>query len=325
MIEHTHWLPVAAASQVGNAPLAVTLLGQAVVLWRDATGQAHAWPDRCPHRGARLSLGRCLGDRLECPYHGWQFDAAGRCVELPATPLTVIPASHHLVPHALQEAHGLVWVCLGEASRPLPAFEAETDGRLRKVLCGPYDVATSAPRIVENFLDMAHFGYVHDQWLGSRARPEVTIGEVQATDTGLQLRGARAWQPQSSLHATAPAQIEYAYEVTGPYSALLTKVPPKDAVALADYRESIALFICPVTPESSRVWFRQAMADFDTPESRFQAFQHTIFLQDQPVLESQVPKCLPLDPRAEAHSAADRASLAYRRFLQGSGITFGVC
>ena len=47
--------------------------------------------------------------------------------------------------------------------------------------------------------------------------------------------------------------------------------------------------------------------------------------RDQPVLESQMPQCLPLDLRAELHTAADKASSAYRRFLRQSGITFGVC
>ena len=91
------------------------------------------------------------------------------------------------------------------------------------------------------------------------------------------------------------------------------------------WREAIALFICPVTPETSRVWFRLAVADFESTEEDLRAFQHTIFTQDQPVLESQLPKALPLDPRAELHSAADRMSNMYRRYLRESGIAFGVC
>ncbi len=96
-------------------------------------------------------------------------------------------------------------------------------------------------------------------------------------------------------------------------------------MAVDGWRESIALFICPVTPVRSRVWFRLAVADFDSPDEKLRSFQHTIFTQDQPVLESQMPQCLPLDLRAELHTAADKASSAYRRFLRQSGITFGVC
>jgi phenylpropionate dioxygenase-like ring-hydroxylating dioxygenase large terminal subunit len=60
---------------------------------------------------------------------------------------------------------------ISDAQTSLPA-EAEADAALRKMNCGPYDVAASAPRIVENFLDMAHFSFVHEGWLGLRARPE---------------------------------------------------------------------------------------------------------------------------------------------------------
>jgi phenylpropionate dioxygenase-like ring-hydroxylating dioxygenase large terminal subunit len=146
---------------------------------------------------------------------------------------------------------------------------------------------------------------------------------VERTPHGLRATGCQAWQPQSNRLASGGAVVDYGYEVTGPYSAVLTKRP--DDPALRGYREAIGLFICPLTPESSRVWFRLAVADFDSSDDQLRAFQHTIFTQDQPVLVSQRPKRLPLDLRAESHTAADRVSSAYRRFLQDSGITFGVC
>ena len=160
---------------------------------------------------------------------------------------------------------------------------------------------------------------------GSMPVPPYT---VQATPTGMLATQCLAWQPKSSVHAQAGAMVEYTYEVNGPYTAVLTKVPDPSTVALADFRESIALFVCPVTPESSRVWFRLAMNDFDSPDAALQAFQHTIFTQDQPVLESQRPRRLPISdapPVQELHSAADRSSAAYRRYLRERNITFGGC
>lgn len=324
--EQSLWHPVAASAAITAAPVAVVLLEQELVLWRDAEGRAHAWVDQCPHRGAKLSLGRVCEGRLECPYHGWQFSAVGQCVHVPALPNFVPPASHAVRTFGVEERYGLVWVQLmPDAAVPLPAFAAEADAQLRKVLCGPYDVATSAPRIVENFLDIAHFGFVHEGWLGMREATAIDAYRVEPTPTGLLATQCRAWQPQSNVHSTAPAQVEYTYEVVAPYTAVLTKVPDAASVALQGFRESIALFICPVTPETSRVWFRLAMADFDSPDSKLQDFQHTIFMQDKPVLESQRPRCLPLDVRAEVHTVADKASSAYRRFLKQETITFGVC
>jgi phenylpropionate dioxygenase-like ring-hydroxylating dioxygenase large terminal subunit len=325
MSERKHWHPVASVEDVAQRPAAVRLLGEDLVLWRDGTGAVHAWPDRCPHRGARLSLGRVHEGRLECAYHGWQFAATGQCLQVPALPSFSPPATHRVGVHQACEAHGLVWVRLAPGDSALPAFEAEADGRLRKLNCGPYTVATSAPRIVENFLDMAHFAFVHEGWLGARSATAIDDYRVEETPGGLRATQCKAWQPQSNLHSTAPAQVEYTYEVTSPYGAVLTKIPEAGSVAVADWRESIALFIQPVEPERSIVWFRLAMADFDSPPEKLRAFQDTIFLQDQPVLESQSPRLLPLDPRAELHTPADRASAAYRRYLSRLGINFGVC
>jgi phenylpropionate dioxygenase-like ring-hydroxylating dioxygenase large terminal subunit len=325
MIEQQHWHPVALSDDVGDAPLAARLLEEDIVLWRDREGAPHAFPDRCPHRGARLSLGRVAEGRLECPYHGWQFEGGGRCTAVPALPGFVPPAGHRVAIHAVREAYGLVWVRLAPGDADLPAFAAEADAPLRKLNCGPYDVAASAPRIVENFLDLSHFGFVHEGWLGSRDATAIDDYRVERTATGLVAIDCKAWQPQSNPRATAPAQVAYGYEVNAPYTAILTKVPDAAAGAPAGYRESIALFVCPVSPEASRVWFRLAVADFDSTDEKLRAFQDTIFRQDQPVLESQRPKRLPLDLRAELHTAADRASSAYRRYLKERGIGFGTC
>ena len=64
------WHPVLASWEVAANPVGITRLGENIVVWRDAEGQVHALEDRCPHRGARLSLGWNLGDRVACWYHG---------------------------------------------------------------------------------------------------------------------------------------------------------------------------------------------------------------------------------------------------------------
>lgn len=318
--------------------MAATLLDRALVLWRDASGQVHAWADQCPHRGAKLSMGRIHNNRLECPYHGWQFGPSGQCIKVPALPTYQPPPSHCAKTFQVVERYGLIWVRIAggnldadeiENHVEIPAFSAEQDVHLRKLNCGPYDVATSAPRIIENFLDMAHFGFVHTGWLGTREATAIDDYQVETTATGLRATQCRAWQPQSSVHSTAPAQVEYTYEVTAPYSAVLTKLPDPQSLAgsaaAVDYRESIALFICPISAEASRVWFRLAVADFASSDDKLREFQHTIFMQDKPVLESQMPKRLPLDLRAELHTTADKASSAYRRHLKQLGIEMGVC
>ncbi|HYF60914.1 MAG TPA: aromatic ring-hydroxylating dioxygenase subunit alpha [Burkholderiaceae bacterium] len=331
MIEATHWHPVALSRELAGAPVGAVLLGDALVLWRDADGVPHAWSDRCPHRGASLSMGRLVeapgaagGRRLECPYHGWRFGADAHCEEVPAQPGFVPPPGHRARAFEALDRHGMVWVRLAPGALEPPPFPAEDDARLRKVDVGPYDVATSAPRVVENFLDMAHFGFVHEGSLGDREHPAIEAYRVEDTPLGMLATACRAWQPASSIHATGGAVVEYTYEVVGPYTAVLTKVP-QGGVAVDGFREAIALFACPTGPETCRVWFRMAMTDFESSDDAMRAFQHAIFAEDAPIVTSQRPKRLPLDPAAELHGAADRSSAAYRRALRRLGITYGTC
>jgi phenylpropionate dioxygenase-like ring-hydroxylating dioxygenase large terminal subunit len=330
MIERSLWHPVALADTVAAAPQAACLLGEDLVLWRDAEGVAHAWADQCPHRGARFTLGRVSDGQLECPYHGWRFAAGGRCTHIPAVPDFQPGPRHGARSFEAREAYGLLWVRLSPPEAPalplhdFPRFAAEHEPRLRKTTSGPYRVQASAPRIIENFLDMAHFGFVHEGWLGNREHAAIAPYEVHATPHGVRATGCRAWQPRSSIHAESGAEVEYTYEVTAPYMAVLTKQPEAGSTAIEGLWESIAMFVCPLTEDTSLAWTRMAMNDFDSPDARLIEFQDTIFGQDQPVLESQRPKRLPLAPDAEAHSAVDRLSAAYRRHLRSSGIRFGV-
>jgi phenylpropionate dioxygenase-like ring-hydroxylating dioxygenase large terminal subunit len=319
--------PVADAASLGaDRPLAVRLLDQDWVLWRDATGQPQAAPDRCPHRGTRLSLGQVCAGELQCPYHGWRFDGQGRCTAIPALPGFQPPAGHGLAGvRPLLEARGLLWLRPDGGAPQLPGFAAEDDARLRKLNVGPFEVASSAPRIVENFLDMAHFGFVHAGWLGDATHTEVPSYQVTVdADVGLLASGCRAWQPHSHAQATEGRWVDYVYRVPTPFAAVLEKVPE----GLDGYRESYALLIQPMAPDRCRVWFRMAVADWQSSDEALSAFQRSIFLQDQPVLESQQPACLPLSPEAaarEVHCAADRSAMAYRRYLALAGVRYGTC
>ncbi|MFP8834408.1 Rieske 2Fe-2S domain-containing protein [Hydrogenophaga sp. XSHU_21] len=332
MIEQQLWHPVVDAHALRDAPLAASLFGEPLVLWRDH-GAVHAWADRCPHRGARLSLGRVLttlqGPRLECPYHGWQFAGGGRCRHVPAAPDFDPPAGHAATVFEARERHGLVWVRLqaGDASlaAPLdgpPPFPEADDPAWRRVVCGPYTLATSAPRLVENFLDLSHFGFVHEGWLGERGHAQVRVGSVEEDARGLAVSGARAWQPRAYAEAEGGAWIDYAYTVPHPFTAVLRK----DAAEGDSVRNAIGLFIRPDADEHCTAWFVMATLNDPASAESLVAFQDAVFSQDRPVVESQRPRVLPIGrtgPVTEVHGPADRVSSAYRRYLQRLGITLG--
>jgi phenylpropionate dioxygenase-like ring-hydroxylating dioxygenase large terminal subunit len=327
-IEHLLWHPVCDASLVQEVPLSVELLNHALVLWRDQNGTVFGLHDRCPHRGARLSLGRVCQGQLQCAYHGWTFEGQGQCTQVPALPHFKPGPAQQAKAVAVQERMGLVWVCLDAANAEQaiwPVFAAEWNAGMRKFNAGPYDVATSAPRIVENFLDMSHFSFVHDGWLGQAGFSE--IPDIQLTDSemGFKVSNAQVWQPNTSALSTEGGMVSYTYEVNHPYSAVLTKIPDAQSGVPPGYEESIVLLIQPQTTDSCRVWFRMAVSDLEADVEDVLAFQDKIFSQDKPVLESQKPRLLPLQTGAESNVASDKASVAYRRFLQKLAVTFGVC
>lgn len=319
MIESRWWHPVAAAQDLREQPLGVRVLGRELVLWRDRAERVHAFDDRCPHRGAKLSLGRVHGQELQCGYHGWRFDTAGRCTAIPALVGFEPPASSAVGRHAVASAHGMLWVGL-DGVQAAPHRLAGVPAR--EVVCGPFDVGTAAPRVVENFLDMAHFGFVHEGFLGDRLRAEVPDYEVTLTPDGRPLAPHyRAWQPQASATAGEGAWVDYRYEVLSPFAALLHKCAQDSARAPA---EAYALWCCPTDEECTRVWFTLFTSDTATPDDALRTFQQAIFAQDRPIIESQRPRRLPL-AGGEAASAADRLSAAYRRYLKEMGISYGVC
>jgi phenylpropionate dioxygenase-like ring-hydroxylating dioxygenase large terminal subunit len=81
-----------------------------LAIWRTASGDVHAWGDRCPHRGMRLSQGFVRGETLSCIYHGWQYGNDGGCTYIPAHPKLIPPKSICATTYGCQDGDGLIWV-----------------------------------------------------------------------------------------------------------------------------------------------------------------------------------------------------------------------
>jgi nitrite reductase/ring-hydroxylating ferredoxin subunit len=113
------WHPVALSTSLDPGSSAGTHIdGAEYVVWRDNSGVAHVWQDRCPHRGMKLSFGFVRGDHIACLYHGWQYDTNGRCRYVPAHPDLEVPATITVPVFATVEACGMIWTCAeSEAAR----------------------------------------------------------------------------------------------------------------------------------------------------------------------------------------------------------------
>lgn len=314
------WLPVAAAQQiVPDQPLAARLLGEDLVLWRDGE-QALAWQDRCPHRGAQLSRGRVepADGTLICPYHGWRFAGSGDCVHLPAHPDQTPPARAAAVAYRVRAEYGLIWVSLGNPTTDLPLFIEWSDPSFRKVLCGPYPINAAGPRVIENFLDVAHFPFVHAAYLGDPHHTAVPDYGAEITPAGVIARDIQVWQPDPDGFGVGSA-ISYTYQALRPLTARFTKYSGAGEFA-------IFLTVTPLEETRSIAWMWIAMNyGWEIPNEQIRSFQDHIVAQDVPVVESQRPARLPLDLQAELHLRSDRTSIAYRRWLRELGLTFGVC
>lgn len=221
--EWRYWHPVWRADRLSPGDIvSVTLMNERLVLWRDhEQGLIQAAADRCPHRGAALSRGRVEAGQLRCAYHGWCFDRQGQCTAVPALPHLRPPLSYRLDRYEVSVEYGLVWIGRGNAQ--IPMFHAEHEALRRRLICGPYTVKTSAPRIVENFLDMGHFAFVHEHLLGHRDHCDVPDYDVELNADGLVITNAQAWQPKSSASANEASRVEYRYEVRAPFQAALYK------------------------------------------------------------------------------------------------------
>ena len=310
------WHPVATVAQLeAQNVLGVRLLGEDVVLWR-ANNQTLAWQDLCVHRGTRLSLGQVDNETLACRYHGWTYDQTGRCIHIPAHPNQTPPQKARVKPYQAREQYGLIWLSLGEPAHDIPPFPEWEDDQYRKILCGPYKVEASGPRIIENFLDIAHFPFVHEGILGDKGHPEIADYEAEIGPDGVVATGVQVYQPDP--YGTGQGDtVSYTYRALRPLTAYLIKES-------AGPRFSILLMITPHEVVESTAWMWMTMNyGHDIPEEELVTWQDGIFIQDRPIVQSQRPELLPLDLQAELHLRSDRLAIAYRQWLNQLGLSFG--
>ncbi len=151
-------------------PFAVSILGEPLVIWRSESGALHALEDRCVHRLAPLSLGRCEGERLRCLYHGLLFDPDGRVAEIPGQDL--LPAQAKVRAYPVVDRHDWIWVWMGDPTLadavliPPAVGISEPDWVLGH---GQLDYAAEARLICDNLLDFSHLTYVHAASFGAGA------------------------------------------------------------------------------------------------------------------------------------------------------------
>ncbi|NOX74262.1 MAG: aromatic ring-hydroxylating dioxygenase subunit alpha [Alphaproteobacteria bacterium] len=122
-----YWMPAALSDELmGPRPVvAVTLLGEKLVLFRDERGNLGLIARYCPHRGADLCFGRLENNGLRCPFHGWHFDVSGQCVDTPGEPEGSTLFKNITTPsYPVVENNGIIWAYMGQGTPPeFPALD----------------------------------------------------------------------------------------------------------------------------------------------------------------------------------------------------------
>ncbi len=147
-------------------PRAATIFGQPIVLWRDEAGKARALLDRCAHRNAPLSKGHVTKGCLTCCYHGWRYDGAGRCTNVPALAEgRAIPTNARVPSFPVKEQDGHVWLWPGDAApigSPFAFPHHDEPGWTTFHMRTRFESNVEA--CLENFLDCPHTAHVHRGW-----------------------------------------------------------------------------------------------------------------------------------------------------------------
>ncbi|WP_144395313.1 aromatic ring-hydroxylating oxygenase subunit alpha [Pleionea sediminis] len=161
-------------------PQSVVIMDTRIVLWRKKDGSAVALRDRCSHRNVMLSTGE-IGvkeDCIKCPYHGWEFNELGDCINVPSESEHGKAFNNRKVEFfPVIEQEGLIWVWMGFDKEPdakkrpfnMPFYNTKDWGTYYMVT----DFDNNVTSLAENFMDVPHTVFVHKGWFRSRSRKQV--------------------------------------------------------------------------------------------------------------------------------------------------------
>ncbi|RJF96942.1 aromatic ring-hydroxylating dioxygenase subunit alpha [Noviherbaspirillum cavernae] len=183
------WYPICPSEFVGERPVSLRRLGRKFVFWRDqTTGKLHALEDHCPHRGAPLSMGIALGDRIACGYHGVQVRADGVVTSVPGSPGCKLEGAKATRSFHVTEAAGAIFLYNSSENVDTPPplvlpEELTNDQEYSSFLCytewgGDYRY------VIDNVMDPMHGTFLHKQSHSMAEGDATATFGVRETDTG---------------------------------------------------------------------------------------------------------------------------------------------
>ena len=177
MFLRQHWYVAALTSELSERPIARTILGEPVTIYRNERGRVVALADQCPHRGYPLSLGTVVDDVLVCGYHGFTNHSEGQCVADPGQDR--IPTKLPVRPYPVVEKGCWLWIWMGHAEPDLallPDTPWLEPSKSWSVVSGVAKIDASFSLLVDNLLDLSHETFLHNSSIGT---PEVATTPIE--------------------------------------------------------------------------------------------------------------------------------------------------
>jgi vanillate O-demethylase monooxygenase subunit len=322
------WHPVARSNEVGRDPISVKLLGEYWALVRlpdrasgaDATVLA-AFIDRCPHRQAPLSAGSVDGDVLRCGYHGWCFAADGHCTEIPALGPSerLPPRAMAITPAALEERHGMIFLAPEAPVTELLDLPVYGDPSFMRGELPVTRASVSAGLMLDNFLDMAHFPFVHAGTIGAPEATKVESFDIERRSYGMTVRSHHPFpnHEDPGVKAGTRPLLQHrrlVYEYRAPFHISL-----EIEYVEAGGRNVLGFWVQPEDDASCRIFTTVMRNDLEGDDDRLAeavSFEQKIVEEDLRVQERYRDKSLPLDLTTEVHVKADKVTVELRRILR---------
>ena len=315
------WHPVALSGEITDAPVQVWLLGEPWVLARLGP-RIVAFEDRCPHRWAPLSAGRIEGVLLRCGYHGWCFGSGGEAIEIPALgPGAKLPPRAKATPAAgVDERFGLVWLAPERPAAPIIELPEASDPAFAEGVLPPTRASVGAGLMIDNFLDFAHFPFVHSATFGGDSPAFIRDYSAEPVPGGFQVEYVDSFSNhEDPAVAEGLRPLIQTWKMTYHY-----RVPFSVRLRL-DFLDSggvnvVAFFVQPETSDQCRLYTILLRNDLGGDESAMAdaiKYQEQVMAEDLAVQERYVLKEMPLELSAQVHTRADRITVELRRALVG--------
>jgi len=285
------WYVVLDAKQVKrNKLLGVTRLSDKLVFWRDDQNQVHCIFDKCCHRGASLSTGKIVDNHVECPFHGFQYDASGKVQYIPANGKNAkVPDRYKVNAYLVKEAYGFIWLWYSDQRTnvpEIPFFEELREGFSYGGFSETWKVHYT--RAIENQLDVVHLPFVHATTIG-KGNSRLVNGPVVTWNDNRMTFYVKNEKDQGQI-PKKPNEIENYEELFH----LQFQMPNTWQNIISDQVRIVAAFV-PIDEENTHIYLRFYQKFLRTPvlkqivNSLSSIMNKTILHQDRKVVLTQLP------------------------------------